>query len=116
MPVQLQILLFIGAFLALFLIAHKIKSSKILMGDAIFWVLLAVLLVLLAIFPDIAYFFAGIFGFISPSNFVFLTIVALLLSKVLSNSTEISILKHKVDELAQEIALGNEENGSKKAK
>lgn len=77
----------------------------ILMGDAIFWVAISLLLVIIAVFPDITYFFADLFGFMSPSNFVFLLVLVLLMAKMFANSSEISMLKHRVNELAQENAL-----------
>ena len=50
---------------------------------------------------------AGMLGFMSPANFVYLVVIALLLWKVFTNSAEISRLKAKVTELAQEIALAH---------
>lgn len=106
MPITLRALLILGAALAVWIVIGRIKKSKILMDDAIFWVVAAVVLLILAIFPQIVIFCSNLLGFMSPSNFVFLVIVALLLMKVHSDSCEISLLKHKVEELAQKIALG----------
>lgn len=105
MPITLRALLILGAALAAWIVIGRIKKSKVLMDDAIFWVVAAVVLLILAIFPQIVIFCSNLLGFMSPSNFVFLVIVALLLMKVHSDSCEISLLKHKVDELAQEMAL-----------
>ena len=60
---------------------------------------------IVAIFPGIAINLAYALGFMSASNFVYLVIIALLLWKVFVCSSEISRLKVKVNELAQEIAL-----------
>lgn len=108
MPITLRVLLILGAALAVWIVIGRIKKSKILMDDAIFWVVAAVVLLVPAVFPQIVIFCSNLLGFMSPSNFVFLVIVALLLMKVHSDSCEISLLKHKVEELAQEIALGDE--------
>lgn len=105
MSLTLRVLLIVGAILATCFIAHRIKRSMILMGDAIFWVAASLLLIIIAIFPDITYFFADLFGFMSPSNFVFLLMLVLLMAKMFANSSEISMLKHRVNELAQENAL-----------
>lgn len=105
MSLTLRVLLIVGAILAACFIAHRIKRSMILMGDAIFWVATSLLLIIIAIFPDITYFFADLFGFMSPSNFVFLLMLVLLMAKMFANSSEISMLKHRVNELAQENAL-----------
>lgn len=105
MPLQQRILVILGAALALWTVANKIRKNKIQMGDAIFWVVFAGIMVLLALFPGITFFFAGLLGFVSPVNLVFLVVVALLLFKVFSDSVEISTLKNKVETLAQDKAL-----------
>ncbi len=105
MPTTLRILLIVGALAAFAFIGNRIHKNKILMGDAIFWILLSFILIVLAVFPGIAFFFSGLLGFMSPSNFVFLLVVALVMAKIFANSSEISMLKHRVNELAQENAL-----------
>lgn len=105
----LRILLIVGALLTLYVVISRIRKRKILMQDAIYWVVLAFLLVLVALFPGLVINLAYALGFYSASNFVFLIIVALLLVKIFSNSSEISMLRHKVEELTQEMALRNKE-------
>lgn len=114
MPFTLRMLLLVGAVFALVIIARRVKRSKIQMEDSIYWLVLALILVINAIFPGIAIFFSSQLGFISASNFVFLVVIALLLIKEFSNSADISLLKHKVNDLAQEIALANQANGDDK--
>ena len=75
------------------------------MQDSIFWVVLSVLLVVVAVFPGLVYGISEALGIASPSNFVFLVIIAVLLSKQFVDAEEISQLKHRVTQLAQEIAL-----------
>lgn len=116
MPILLRAFLIIGAVIAFIFVANRVHKSKILMGDAIFWVLLALLLVILAVFPGIAFFFSGLLGFISPSNFVFLLVMVLLMAKVFANSSEISMLKCRVNELAQENALLEQQLRNEKEK
>lgn len=107
MSTSLRLLLVIGALCALVAVGSRVKKSKILMEDAIFWVVAAVVLVIVAAFPSIAINLAFALGFLSPANFVFLVIIALLLWKVFTNSSELSRLKAKVNELAQEVALAH---------
>lgn len=107
MSTSLRLLLVIGAVCALAAVGSRVKKSKILMEDAIFWVVAAAVLVVVAAFPGIAIDLAYALGFMSPANFVFLVIIALLLWKVFTNSSELSRLKAKVNELAQEVALAH---------
>lgn len=105
LPFYLRASLVIGAVAALFVVGKQVKKQKILVEDAVFWVVLAVVFVVIAIFPDIAINLAHALGFMSASNFVYLVIISLLLWKAFTNSAEISRLRTKVNELAQEIAL-----------
>ena len=68
-------------------------------------VLFLLLVLLMAVVPEITFLCAALLGFSSPSNFVFLAVIGLLILKVFSNSVEISVLRHKVEELSQEVAL-----------
>ena len=117
LPIQLRALLVVGALLALWIVCSRVKKSKILMEDAIFWTVLAFVLVLLGVFPQIAICVSHALGFMSASNFVYLVVMVLLLWKVFTNSSEISRLKAKVNELAQELALARmEEEEDRKPK
>lgn len=107
LPLSLRVLLVIGALLALAVVGKQVKKDKIMVEDAVFWVVVAAVLVLLAIFPGIAITLAYHLGFMSASNFVYLAIIVLLLWKVFTNSAEISRLKAKINELAQEMALAH---------
>lgn len=105
LPLYLRALLVLGALTALYVVGKQVKKKKILVEDAVFWVVVAVVFVVIAVFPDIAIDLAYALGFMSASNFVYLVIIALLLWKAFTNSAEISRLRTKVNELAQEIAL-----------
>lgn len=109
MPITLRILLAAGALVAFLIVVKNIKKNKIRMEDAIFWVLLSFILVVVAAVPKIALWCAARLGFISASNFVFLVVIGLLLMKVFSLSAEVSRLKFKVESLVHEEALRNKE-------
>lgn len=111
MSITLRALCIIGAAVVFIGIVRRIKSSKIRIDDSIFWILLSGLLVLIAIFPGIAHFFSGLFGFQATSNFIFVVVIAALVVKEFANTMQISMLKHRVNELAQEEALSDKEEG-----
>ena len=52
---------------------------------------------------------ASLLGIISPSNFVFLAIIALLAEKMLSLSIQVSTLTGKMEVMAAEIAIRSKE-------
>ena len=103
----LRVILAIGAFVALGVVINRVKRGKIRVADSIFWVVSAAVLLVVAIFPGIAFFFSGLLGFLSPSNFVFVVIIALMLIKLFSLSCELARQTNRIDELSQEIALHN---------
>lgn len=111
MSIVLRIALILGALFALSIVVRKVRKSKIRIADSVYWVCAAVLLLILAIFPGIAYFFSDLLGFLSPSNFVFLVVIALMLLKLFNLACEVSRLNDKVEQLSQEVALNKKEFG-----
>ena len=73
--------------------------------DSLFWIILAVLIFLLSIFPQIASFFSNLLGFQAPVNFIYLFFIFILLVKSFYSSKHISELDNKVKELSQQIAV-----------
>lgn len=111
MSIVLRIVLIFGALFALSIVVRKVKKSKIRIADSVYWVCAAVLLLILAIFPRIAFFFSDLLGFLSPSNFVFLVVIALMLLKLFNLACDVSRLSDKVEQLSQELALEKKEFG-----
>ena len=65
-------------------------------------------LLILAIFPGIAYWAANLLGFMSPINFVYIVIIFLLLVKQFFMSIRLSQLDSKVRILTEQVALDRE--------
>ena len=63
------------------------------------------MLALLGIFPQISFKMTRLLGIQSPSNFVFLAVICLLLEKILSLSIQVSQLESKIEIMAAELAL-----------
>ena len=116
MPLQQRVLLVICAAFLFVYVVRRIRKKKLQIADAVFWVLFLLLVLLMAVVPEITFLCAALLGFSSPSNFVFLAVIGLLILKVFSNSVEISVLRHKVEELSQEVALFHKDeiNGAEK--
>lgn len=114
MSITLRIVLIIGAILVLFFVIRKIRKSKFEASDALFWLAFSAILVLIAIVPAVSYAVSDLLGFDSPSNFVFFAIIAILLYRMFSLTAKVSLLRRKVDTLAQEIALDRHERDSEK--
>jgi len=110
MSLTLRILCVVGAALTFVGITQQVRKSKIKIEDSLFWVLLTGLLLFIAVFPGVAHFFSHLFGFQATSNFIFLAVIAILLVKEFDNTMQLSQLKHRVNELAQEEALAKRDS------
>ena len=86
-------------------VIQRIRQAKMQIEDAVFWVLLCVMLLLFALIPAIPDTLAGLVGIYSTPNFLFLLIIFILLLKVFSLSLHISVLEQRVAALAQAQAL-----------
>lgn len=109
MPLSLRLIILMGALLIFVTILRYIRKKKILMADASGWVCTAFLLVFIALFPGIVIRISGWLGFQSPANLVFFAVTGLLTVKTFRDSARISLLRHKLEVLTQEVALSIDE-------
>lgn len=105
--------LIICALLMLVFITRKVRKSQFDTADSLFWLFLSGCLLIVAIFPGIAYFFSNLLGIQSPSNFVFLAVIGLLMIREFTIQAQLSQLRRKTATLAQEIALRESETRTK---
>lgn len=110
MPTSLRLVILGGALLIIATVLGSIRKKRILMADATGWVCIAILLLLIAISPSIVTHLAARLGFQSPANFVFFAVTGLLTVKTFRDSARISILRHKIEELTQEVTLARDED------
>lgn len=109
MSTALRVILIAGAFLTFAYILRRVKKCDMSVTDTVFWIVISVALILIAVFPQLAFAMASLMGFVAPINFVFVFVIAVLIFKVFSLSVEISRLKGKLAALAQ--AIGIDRNG-----
>lgn len=105
----LRISLIIGAAIVLVFVIRKIKHAQFNTEDSLFWLLLISGLVICALFPGIPYFLSELLGIQSPSNFIFLAVISLLLIREFRIQAEVAKLRQNTTELAQEFALHKSE-------
>ena len=101
----LRVALVVSALLVLGFVTRKIRKAQFNTKDSLFWLFLSICLVFVAIFPGVAFFFSDILGIQSPSNFIFLTVIALLLIREFTIQAQLSQLRRQTAVLSQEIAL-----------
>lgn len=100
-----RIVLILGALVVFFFVLRKLKKTEMSIANSVFWLLFVASLVIVAVFPSIAFFFSDLLGIESPSNFIFLYVIAFLFIKCFTLTVEVSKLGEKVNVLSQEVAL-----------
>lgn len=103
----IRVCLVLGSLITATYILRRVRLAKVQIEDTIFWLLFSGILLILAIFPGIAYWAAYLLGFQSPINFVYIVIIFLLLAKQFM-SIRLSQLDSKVRILTQRVALNEE--------
>ena len=111
--ISTRLILIVAAFIAFFYVVSQIRNSNLTIRDSIFWVFLSIILVLFAIFPGIVMFLSEQFGIESPTNFLYLLIIGLMIIRIYKLSVTVSTLNTKIKELTQSLAIQEYEASSK---
>ncbi|MBR6502486.1 MAG: DUF2304 domain-containing protein [Clostridia bacterium] len=86
----------------------KIKKSQFKIGDTLYWLLFCLFLLVMSIFPKAIYWVSNKIGFESPSNFIFVIIIFLLLVKIFLLDARVSKNEDKLMKISQRYAIDNE--------
>lgn len=109
MSVALRICLVALSIISLFYIIRKIRYSKMQIEYTLFWIVLSIIMILMAVFPQIVYWITWRMGMVSAANVVYLFIIGILLVEVFMMTIEISNLESKVQALIQEVGISGKE-------
>lgn len=112
MSIGLRIILLIASVITCAYISRKLKKSQIQIMDTVFWIGLSIIFVIFAAFPPIATGLSELLGFMAPVNFVFLSIIFLLLIRCFLLSIRVSQLDDRLKNLVEELAIREVENDS----
>lgn len=113
MSLTLQILLIVATILLFIILVKNVKKGKLRTDYALAWILCSIDLIILSIFPQIAFFAARIIGVISTANMVFAAIIFMLIILVYVLFSKVSTLEEKQKNLIQEIAILKKKNDLK---
>lgn len=105
MTLPLRITLFATSLLTFGYMTVKIRDSKMRLEDSLFWFCFSALLLLAGIFPQVFFWLSNLVGTMSPSNFVFLFFIFILLIVCFRLSVRLSQLDTKLRELTQQLAI-----------
>ena len=106
MSLTLQILLIIFTVLFFIILVKNVKKGKLRTDYAL-------ALIILSIFPQIAFFVASLIGVISTANIVFAAIIFMLIILVYVLFNKVSMLEEKQKNLIQEVAILKKKNDLK---
>ena len=104
-----RIILIIVSLLTMSFMLRKIRQAKVQIEADMFWVIVALILVVFSLCPAVADACARLLGIYSTPNFLFLFMIFLLMVKVFSMTLQVSQLESKQKELVQKIALAQKE-------
>lgn len=113
---SLRIVLLIVSVLTALFVLRKIRKAQFSIDDALYWVFFCGLLLILSVFPGISFFFSNLIGFESPSNFIFVVFIFLLLIKMFLMSVKIAGMQAKLNNLVQKYALDMQKDRIKEEK
>ena len=109
MTPTLRVVLIVVSILTTFMIMRKIRQSKLQIEDSIFW--LGFSSILIVFFPGLPDLLAELAGTYTTANFIYLAVIFLLIVKMFHMSIKQSQLETKIKDLAQKIALDENERG-----
>lgn len=110
----IRVCLIVGSLITAVYVLRRVRHAKIQIEDTIFWLLFSGVLLVLAIFPGIAYWASRLLGFQSPINFVYIVVIFLLLVKQFLLSIRISQLDSRLRILTEQVALNQEKQEREK--
>lgn len=108
MSISLRIILIIASLLTCWYITRKLRKSQIQIMDTVFWLLLTIVFIVMALFPQFINWISIVMGFVSPVNLVFLVMIFLALVRCFLLSIRVSQLEEKVKSLVEELAIREE--------
>ena len=109
MTMIFRVILVIVSILTMAFMMRKIRQAKVQIEAALFWVIMALILVVFSLFPAVADACAHLLGIYSTPNFLFLFMIFLLIVKVFGMTLQMSQMESRQKELVQRIALDQKE-------
>lgn len=112
----LRVCLILGAFVTAGYVLRRVQQARVQIEDTIYWLALSAVLLLVAVFPGIAYWVSDLLGFVSPINCVYLIVIFLLLARQFVLSIRVSQLDSRLRILTERIALNQQRQEQDKQK
>lgn len=105
MSIVLRVGLIVVSLITLIFITRKVRNAKMKLEDSIFWFVVAFLLLIVSIFPQIFFIISNFAGIVSTANLVFLFFIFILLILGFNLSSHLSQTDTKLKEITQQLAV-----------
>lgn len=102
---NIQIEMLVAAIILLILITFCLTKNRLLVRHSIAWFSLPIVFIIFAIFPQLIETISKWLGFETPSNFIFLAAIALLILICFFLTISISRQQSQITKLIQEISI-----------
>lgn len=113
MNIKLQIILIIVSTIFSLFVIKVTSKKKMNFNYTMIWIIFSIIILILALFPNIISSFSNLIGIEIPVNALFLVFIFVLILINLFLSIEVSKLNDKIILLTQEVALLKKEKGDK---
>ena len=91
--------------LAMFLVLSDVKKKKFFEQESFFWVLGALVVLILALFPGLIILLANLIGVEYAPSLLFLIAIIFILYLLFRQSKQVSLLKEQVKDLGQKLVV-----------
>lgn len=105
MTIVFRIVLVVGAIISLAYMMRKIHKAKLQIEHSLFWIVFSIVILILALFPDIPIWLGDLLGIQSPVNLVYLVIIFVLIIRLFQVTLQMSKLENRLKDLVQHEAL-----------
>lgn len=103
--IVLRVIVVLACILFMGLVSRQVSRGRLLLRYSLLWLTLALVTMFVSIFPEPVYSLACLFGFDTPSNFVFFVALFFLLAICLSLSVVVSKQAMHIKNIVQNQAL-----------
>lgn len=105
MTILLRTEMILLSLFLLFVVLHAIQRKRLCIQYSLIWILIAVSLLVIAIFPDIVFWLCGILDIEKPSNLIYLLGIVALLLIMFSQAIVISEQAESIKTLTQIVSM-----------
>ena len=100
-----QVFSILVAVVALGAIVVMVRRGRLRERHAIWWLVGAILALIVAVFPNLLDWATGLLGFVTGANLIFFVSIAILVGVTLQHSAELTKLESQVRTLTEQLAI-----------